>query len=238
MLLDAKNIKQLAEQFSNRDEGRLVVATTHTQARYALPKVVAEFKAQFPKVRLVLHQAGPQEIVSMLHAGEADIGIATPALNESAELVAFPLYEWHHAVIAPVGHPLTSVKKPTLAQVAEYPIITYHEGLTGRSKVDEAFVAADIVPDIVMSALDADVIKTYVELGLGVGIVAWMAFDAQRDRGLRLLSCERLFSSNVTRIAVRKGDYLRGFAYRFIELCSKDLNEAAVRAAVSPYRDE
>jgi LysR family transcriptional regulator, cys regulon transcriptional activator len=238
MLLDAKNIKQLAEQFSNRDQGRLVVATTHTQARYALPKVVAEFKAQFPKVRLVLHQGGPQEIVSMLHAGEADIGIATPALNESAELVAFPFYEWHHAVIVPVGHPLTGVKTPTLAQVAEYPIITYHEGLTGRSKVDEAFAAADIVPDIVMSALDADVIKTYVELGLGVGIVAWMAFDAQRDRGLRLLSCEHLFSSNVTRIAVRKGDYLRGFAYRFIELCSKDLNEAAVRAAVSPYREE
>jgi LysR family cys regulon transcriptional activator len=238
LLLDAKNIKQLAEQYANRDQGRLVVATTHTQARYALPGVVAKFKSQFPKVRLVLHQSGPQEIVSMLQSGEADIGIATPGLDEHPELVAFPFYEWHHAVIAPAGHALASFKKPTLAQVAEFPIITYHEGLTGRSKVDEAFAAADIVPDIVMSALDADVIKTYVELGLGIGIVARMAFDAERDRNLQLVSCEHLFSSNVTRIAVRKGDYLRGFAYRFIELCSKDLNEAEIRTAISPYREE
>lgn len=237
MLMDAGNIKRLAEQFSNRDQGQLTVATTHTQARYALPQVVSRFKQDFPKVQLVLHQAGPAEIVAMLLEGRADIGIATEALEGVPQLVSFPWYAWHHAVIVPVGHPLASAGPLSLEALAEHPIITYHEGFTGRARIDRRFAEAGLTPDIVMSALDSDVIKTYVELGLGVGIVASMAFDAARDGGLRLLPCEHLFEQNTTRIAVRRGHYLRGFAYRFIELCAPELPEALVRAALAPARD-
>jgi LysR family cys regulon transcriptional activator len=237
MLLDANNIKQLAAQFSNRDEGQLVVATTHTQARYALPQVVKHFKEAFPKVHLVLHQSSPPEIVSMLMEGEADIGVATESLSEVPELETFPYYSWHHSVIVPAGHPLEKAKKLTLKAVAEYPIVTYHHGFTGRARIDKSFAAAGFSPDIVMSALDADVIKTYVELGLGIGIVASMAFDKARDRELRQLASDHLFEDNTTVIAVRRGHYLRGFAYRFIELCEPSLTEPAVRAAVSPAKD-
>jgi LysR family cys regulon transcriptional activator len=234
MLIDANNIKQLAEQFSKRDQGQLTVATTHTQARYALPRVVPEFKSAFPKVHLVLHQASPSEIVTLLASGQADIGIATEALDNVPELASFPYYSWHHAVIVPTGHPLEAVKPLTLEAVAEYPIITYHEGFTGRAKIDATFAQAKLVPDIVMSALDADVIKTYVELGLGVGIVASIAFNPARDTGLSLLDSDHLFPDNTTRIAIHRGHYLRGFAYRFIELCSGALSESTVKAALAP----
>jgi LysR family cys regulon transcriptional activator len=234
MLLDARNIKGLADQFRRRDEGQLTIATTHTQARYALPKVVVEFKRLFPRVHLALHQGGPAEIVSMLQLGEADIGVATEALGGVDELVSFPFYSWRHALIVPKGHPLGEVPSPSLESVAEYPLITYHEGFTGRERVDQAFSGAGLAPDVVMSALDADVIKTYVALGLGVGIVASMAYDPQRDDHLQLIETPHLFAENVTRIAVRRGRYLRGYAYRFIELCSPGLTEAAVRAALSP----
>ena len=167
ILLDVKNVKRLAEQFSKRDQGRLTIATTHTQARYALPSVVTQFKKAFPQVHLVLHQSSPGEIVSMLLDGIADIGIATEALESVTELASFPYYSWHHAVIVPPGHPLESVHPLTLEAIAEFPIITYHEGFTGRSGIDETFAKAGLILDIAMSALDADVIKTYVELGTG-----------------------------------------------------------------------
>ncbi|MDO9600521.1 MAG: LysR substrate-binding domain-containing protein, partial [Azoarcus sp.] len=232
MLLDAANIKRLAEQYSKRDQGRLTVVTTHTQARYALPKVVTEFKRAFPKVHLKLHQGSPDEIVQMLLDGEADIGVATEALAEVPELASFPYYAWHHSVIVPEGHALQAVSPLTLEAVAEYPIITYHEGFTGRARIDKTFSAIGLVPDVVMSALDADVIKTYVELGLGVGIVAAMAFAPGRDGNLIQLDSKHLFPENITRIAVRRGHYLRGFAYRFIELCSPELTETRIAAAV------
>ena len=238
MLLDAMNIKRLAEQFSNRDVGQLTVVTTHTQARYALPEVVAKFKAEFPKVHLALHQGSPKEIVAMLRAGEADIGVATEALDEETDLVAFPWYEWRHAAIVPRSHPLAAAGRFTLADLAEQPLITYHEGFTGRGRIDRAFADAGLTPDIVMSALDADVIKTYVELGLGVGIVASMAWHPKKDEGLALLEGEDVFPANVTRIGVRRGHYLRGYAYRFIELCAPALTESAVRAALAPDKDE
>ena len=233
MLLDAANIKRLAEQYSTRDEGQLTVATTHTQARYALPKVVTEFKRAFPKVHLKLHQGSPGEIVQMLLDGEADIGVATEALAEVAELASFPYYGWHHSVIVPAGHPLEAVQPLTLAAIAEFPVITYHEGFTGRARIDQAFAAAGLVPDVVISALDADVIKTYVELGLGVGILAAMAFNPARDGELRELESAHLFPQNVTRIAVRRGHYLRGFAYRFIALCAPELSEEKVVEALA-----
>jgi LysR family cys regulon transcriptional activator len=238
LLLDAANIRHLADQFSNRDRGNLNVATTHTQARYALPEVVGKFKAAFPKVHLVLHQASPREIVSMLLSGEADIGIATEALDETPELACFPFYDWNHAAIVPEAHPLAAVKPVTLEAIAEYPIVTYHEGFTGRSRIDATFTKAGLTPDIVMSALDADVIKTYVELGLGVGIIASIAYKPTKENGLRLLDCDALFETNTTLIAVRKGHYLRGYGYKFMELCVPALTEARVRGAIAPSREE
>jgi LysR family cys regulon transcriptional activator len=190
--------------------------------------MVAEFKRAFPKVHLKLHQASPGEIVQMLLDGEADIGIATEAVADVAELASFPYYSWQHSVVVPAGHPLEAVKPLTLEAIAAFPVITYHEGFTGRARIDKAFTQAGLIPDVVMSALDADVIKTYVELGLGVGILASMAFNPTRDGDLRQLDSTHLFPENVTRIAVRRGHYLRGFAYRFIELCAPELTEAVV----------
>lgn len=232
MLLDASNIKNLAEQYSQQDSGQLTIATTHTQARYALPKVVTEFKKLYPKVHLKLHQGSPTEIAQMLLDGEADIGVATEALGNIPDLATFPYYSWHHAVVIPLGHPLEQVQPLTLEAIAEHPIITYHEGFTGRAVLEQAFHAAGLVPDIVMSALDADVIKSYVELGMGVGIVASVAFNEQRDTTLRRLDCAHLFEQVFTRIAVRRGHLLRRFAYHFIELCSAELTEQRVLAAV------
>jgi len=233
LLLDAKNIKRLADQFSQRDEGDLTIATTHTQARYALPPVVVKFKDAFPNVRLILHQASPKEIMSMLLEGSADIGVATEALEDNPEIAAFPYYSWEHAVIVPAGHPLADDEPMTLEKIAAWPIITYDAGFTGRPHIDAAFQAAGIEPDIVMTALDADVIKTYVELGLGVGIIASMAHDGSRD-SVKLLSSKGLFARNTSRIAVRRGRYLRGYAYKFIELCSPELTEVAVRTKLAP----
>ncbi len=238
ILLDTQNIKKLGEQFSNRDRGQITVATTHTQARYALPHIVTAFKKEFPKVNLVLHEASPSEIVAMLRDGRADIGIATEALQDAPDLAAFPWYSWHHGVIVPDGHPLTNEKELTLDAIADWPIVTYQTGFTGRGRIDEAFQKAEIIPDIVMTALDADVIKAYVELELGIGIVATMAFNAERDAQLELLDATSLFSANTSRIAVRRGTYLRTYSYRFIELCSGELTESIVRLEASAARSD
>lgn len=232
MLLDVKNIKNLADQYSQQDSGDLVVATTHTQARYALPTVVTAFKKLYPKVHLKLHQGSPEEIAKLLTTGEADIGVATETLGLIPELASFPYYSWHHAVIVPQGHELAKEKELTLEAISRYPIITYHEGFTGRARIEKAFAEENILPDIVMSALDADVIKSYVELGLGIGIVASIAFDNNRDQGLQMLNADHLFPENLTRIAVRRGHLLRRFAYHFIELCSPELTEKVITADI------
>jgi LysR family cys regulon transcriptional activator len=224
----------LGQQFSNRDEGQLTVATTHTQARYVLPRVVAAFREAFPKVHLILHQGSPKEIAAMLASGDADIGVATESLAGVPGLVSFPFYEWHHAVIVPKGHPLAKAGKLTLEQLAKHPLITYHEGYTGRALIDRTFAEAGLAPDIVLSALDSDVIKTYVELGLGVGIIAEMAFVEGREGNLVLRKERALFPANTARIGLRRGHYLRGYGYRFIEQCSSELSEARVRAALAP----
>lgn len=229
ILLDTANIKRLGEQFAGSDRGELNIATTHTQARYAMPQAVAQFRKLFPHVHLVLHQGSPQEIAAMLLDGRADIGIATEALADNPDIAAFPYHSWNHAVVVPQGHELEKVLPLTLEAIAEWPIITYHEGFTGRPAIDAAFAKAGLAPDIVMAALDADVIKSYVELGLGIGIVASIAFDHERDKGLRLLESKHLFPLSTSRIALRRGRYLRGYAYRFIELCAPDLTEAHVR---------
>lgn len=233
ILLDTANIKRLGEQFASVDRGELSIATTHTQARYALPLAVAQFRTAYPNVHLVLHQGSPQEIASMLLDGRADIGIATESLADNPDIAAFPYHSWNHVVVVPKSHELEKVKPLTLEAIAEWPIITYHEGFTGRPAIDAAFAKAKLAPDIVMAALDADVIKSYVELGLGIGIIASIAFDAARDDGLRLLDCRHLFPVSTSRIALRRGRYLRGYAYKFIEYCSPELTEAAVRKSAA-----
>ncbi len=237
ILRDTQNIKKLGEQFANSRKGNLTIATTHTQARYALPGVVTAFKREFPDVTLILQETSPTQIATMLVEGTADIGIATEALEDVPELATFPYYSWHHGVVVPAGHPLESTTPLTLEAIADFPLITYHQGLTGRGRIDRAFEKAGLDPNIVMAALDADVIKAYVELDLGVGIVASMAFEPSRDTRLRRLDASHLFDVNVSRLAARRGAYLRGYAYRFIELCSADLTEAVVKSEIDVARD-
>ncbi|NHC05856.1 LysR family cys regulon transcriptional activator [Azonexus fungiphilus] len=234
ILLDTHNLRRIADQFASRETGHFVVATTHTQARYALPRIIQWFKADYPKVHLTLLQGSPQEIAELLVSGRADIGIATEAVNKVPELASFPYYSWHHAIIVPHGHPLQALEQVTLEALAEYPIITYHEGFTGRAHVDSAFAEAGVVPDIVLSAIDADVIKTYVGLGLGVGVVASVAYDAAQDRNLALIEVPHLFPANTTHLAVRRGTYLRSYAHAFIEKVCPDLGEEAIKAALKP----
>lgn len=233
MLVDADNIKRLADDFNKVDEGTLTIATTHTQARYVLPPIVNQFKKAFPKVHLVLQQASPIEIAEMLLQGEADIGIATESLTTEENLASVPYYNWQHSIIVPQSHPLTQIPNITLEDLAQYPIITYHGGFTGRSKIDKAFEDAGIDVDLVMSALDADVIKTYVELGMGVGIVNDVAYDPERDYRLKQIKTD-IFGVNTTWIAVRKGHLLRGYGYEFISLCSPEADIKALKKVAYP----
>ncbi|GLU34706.1 CysB family HTH-type transcriptional regulator [Trinickia caryophylli] len=223
MLLDAENLRRVARQYADEDTGHLVVATTHTQARYALPSVIREFREVFPKVHLALRQGNPRQIAQMLVEGEADIAISTEALDRYPDIVTFPCYSWHHIVVVPQQHPLVGHANVALEDVAEYPIITYERDFTGRSHIDEAFAKTGRLPDVVLTAIDADVIKTYVELGMGVGIVAAMAYDARRDSGLVALDSQHLFEASTTRVGLRKGAILRAYAYRLIEMFAPQL---------------
>ena len=231
ILRDTQNLKTIADQYASREQGNLAIATTHTQARYALPEVIKQFKARYPKVHLTLHQGGPTEIAETLVQGTADIGIATEVLHVSPALAAFPSYSWHHGVIVPHDHPLAKLETLTLAAIAEYPIITYNEGYTGRAQVDRAFAEADLHPDFVLSAIDADVIKTYVEVGLGIGVIASMAFNKSKDSGLKLLNADHLFEKNTTYLAVHRGTFLREFAHQFALMLAPEIDETALRAA-------
>ena len=234
LLQEAHNLRQAGKEFVSRLEGGLTIAATHSQARYALPHAVRDFRELFPQVTLHLHQGSPRQIAEMLLQGEADIGIATEALANYPQLVTLPCYRWTHSVVVPPGHPLLQLDGPvTLAQLARYPIITYDVGYTGRSHIDEAFQAAGIQPSVVLTAMDADVIKTYVELGMGVGIVASIAIDAERDQHLRTLDARHLFRINLTRLAIRRGVWLRGYAYKFIETFAPTLTREAVDQALS-----
>jgi LysR family cys regulon transcriptional activator len=234
LLLDADNLKRVGEDFSAQDTGRLSIAATHSQARYALPMVVRDFRQVFPGVTLNLHQGSPKQVAEMLLSGEADIGVATEALAQYEQLLALPCYRWTHSVVVPPGHALLTHDGPiTLEELARFPIITYESGYTGRTHIDEAFAKAGLTPDIVLSAMDADVIKTYVELGMGVGIVASIAFDAERDRTLRALDARHLFEVNMTRLAIRRGTWLRGYVHAFIESFAPTLTRAVVRRALA-----
>jgi LysR family cys regulon transcriptional activator len=228
MLLDAENLRRVARQYADEDTGHLVVATTHTQARYALPDVIRQFKEVFPKVHLALRQGSPRQIAQMLVEGEADIAISTEGLDRYSDIVTFPCYTWHHVIVVPKAHPLVRLTKVTLEDVAEYPIITYERDITGRSNIDEAFEKTGRLPDVVLTAIDADVIKTYVELGMGVGVVAAMAYDPRRDTELVALDSQHLFESSTTRVGLRKGAILRAYAYRLIEMFAPQLAETDI----------
>lgn len=238
ILSDAHNIRQLASSFANREAGRLRVTTTHTQARYALPRVVKGFREQFPQVQLELHQGSPDEIVRLLQSGEMDVGISSERLERSAGIVAFPYYRWHHNVVVPREHPLLQEAELTLAQLAEWPIITYQSGLTGRARVDEAFASAGIIPEILLSAQDSDVIKTYVELGLGVGILADMAFDAARDANLVQLDGSHLFAPHTAWIGLKQGQYQPNFVWQFIQLCNPALSLSDIQGRVLGQQED
>jgi LysR family cys regulon transcriptional activator len=232
MLHDAGNLKQVAEEFHSQDSGSLTIATTHTQARYALPPTVKHFIKRYPGVNLGLHQGSPTQIAEQVLSGEADIGTATESLSLYDELVTLPCYEWNHCVIAPLKHPILEEKKLTLAKITQYPIITYDFAFSGRGKINAAFEAANIQPNIALTAIDADVIKTYVELGLGIGILAKMAFIPERDQHLHMIDAGHLFKPSTTRIAIRKNEFLRGYTYDFIELFAPHLTRNVVAKAM------
>ena len=231
ILQDSSNLRQAAQEFAAQQNGTLSIAATHSQARYALPTAVQEFRLQFPNVKLHLHQGSPRQVAEMLLSGEADVGIATEALAQFDELLALPCYRWTHSVIVPPGHALLDGPL-TLERLAAFPLITYDTGFTGRTHIDDAFAQRQLTPNIVLAAMDADVIKTYVELGMGVGLVASIAFESERDTALRAIDAGSLFGINVTRLAVRKGTYLRSFVYAFIESFAPTLNRAVVEGAL------
>ena len=233
VLQEAENLKRAAHDFGDRDSGELTIATTHTQARYALPRVVGEFKGRYPRVHLTLQQGNPLQLAEMVHTGAADIAIATEVLDDFPGLLALPAYTWSHCAVVPPRHALLKAGTLTLEALAKYPIVTYDAAFAGRTHVDAAFAARDLAMDVVLSAIDADVIKTYVELGLGVGIIAAMAFDTKRDRQLRSIDCSHLFRSNTTRVAVKRGSLLRGYAYEFIELFAPALNRKLIERALA-----
>jgi len=234
LLQDAESLQRASEEFTLGQTGVLSIAATHSQARYALPPAVRDFRATHPQVKLQMHQGSPEQIMQMLITGVADIGIASHVLADRPELVALPCYRWTHSIIVPEGHALLD-GPVTLQRLAEFPVITYEVGLTGRESIDDAFRRANLRPDMVLTAMDADVIKTYVELGLGVGIVASIALeDEPEDSKLRAIDARNLFSINTTSVAVRRGGLLRGFAYDFIETfaghLTRDVVEVAQRA--------
>lgn len=233
ILRETENIKRVGEEYAGGDSGSLVIATTHTQARYALPAVVKQFIERHPKVRLSMHQGSPTQIADWTIKGEADIAIATEALDQYPQLVMLPCYQWGHCVVAPDGHPILAERNLSLASLANWPLITYDPAFAGRSRISKAFERAQLEPNIVLAAIDADVIKTYVSLGLGLGIIARMAYDPARDFGLKAIDAAHLFGSNTTRIGLRRGTYIRQYEYDFIELFASQLSKKAVDMAMA-----
>jgi LysR family transcriptional regulator, cys regulon transcriptional activator len=231
LLAEADNLRQVGREFADQDVGSLTIATTHTQARYALPSVVQAFRSEYPKVRLSLQQGSPTQIAEMVMAGQADVAIATEALDHYPELLALAGYTWHHCVIVPHGHPLTKAKHLSVEELARYPLITYSPEFTGRSHIDQAFAVKGLKMDVVLTAIDADVIKTYAELGMGVGIIAAMAYDPKRDAKLHAIDAGQIFHNNTTRVAIKRAAYLRRYTYAFIQMFAPHLTQELVDKA-------
>ncbi len=237
LLQEAENVRRIGADFAGADSGVLTIAATHTQARYALPSAVKDFCATHPQVSLHLVQGSPRQIAAQVLAGEVDLGVATEALSEYPELVALPCYRWTHVVVVTAGHELARREAAghplTLEDLAAHPLISYEPGYTGRGHIDEAFAKAGLEARFVLQAMDADVIKTYVELGIGVGVIASVAFDEARDRGLLALDARHLFATNTTRVAIKRGSYLRGYVYDFIQTFAPTLTRGVIEAALA-----
>jgi LysR family cys regulon transcriptional activator len=227
ILAELENLKRIGAEYAARESGELRIAATHTQARYVLPPVVVAFRNRYPNVKLTLLQGTPSQLVGWVKADQADIAIATEALALSADMVTLPCYKWEHVVVAPLGHPVLEGAL-TLQRLANYPLITYERAFAGRGRIDAAFQQAGLVPQIMLEAIDADVIKTYAGLGMGVGIIAGMAFDFVKDHPLVGLPAAHLFGHNTTRLGVRQGVFMRALMYDFIELFSPDLTRDMV----------
>lgn len=232
LLLEAENLQRAGETYSGKTTGTLSVAATHTQTRYVLPAAVQTFRAAFPDVRIALQQSAPEHIAEWVLSGKADIGIATEGLSRFDELVSFACYEWHHVIVVPDGHSLLAHKHVTLEDLVMHPLITYDQGFTGRSHIDEAFASKQLAPDVVLTAMDSDVIQQYVAMGLGVGLVASMAAE-QMPKGLKAIRAAHLFAPNLTRVAVRRGAFLREYAIDFIRLLAPKLSLDELAQVVS-----
>lgn len=233
LLAESENLKRVGEEFGSEASGRFTIATTHTQARYVLPAAIKRFMERYPSVQLTLHQGNPTQVAKQAVSGEADLAIATEAFEQfEDELVLLPCYQWNRCVVVPPGHALLAEQPLTLEAIARFPIITYDYAFTGRSHIDKAFTLRGLTPNIALTAIDADVIKTYVELGLGIGVIASMAFDPKRDTNLRAIDVSHLFESSTTRIGLRRGTYLRRYVFDFIELFAPHLKRETVEAAM------
>jgi len=228
ILREVNNLKRIGEQYSAQDSGTLSIATTHTQARYVLPLPVAQLRSAYPNVNISLHQGAPDQVARMVMDETAEIGIATESLSDYPELITLPCYEWEHVLVLPKDHPLASVADLQLSDLAREPIITYHPSFTGRTRIDKAFAAQHLTPRIALEAIDSDVIKTYVRLGMGVGIVAEMAVRDITDEDLLVRPAGHLFGRNLARIAFKKQAYLRQFVFEFAQLLNPELNAARI----------
>ncbi|MDU7869066.1 MAG: LysR substrate-binding domain-containing protein, partial [Pantoea sp.] len=238
ILDEAGKVRRLADVFTNETSGILTIATTHTQARYSLPKIIKAFRQLYPNVRLELNQGSPQEIVSMLLAGEADIGIASEMLVNNSSLAAFPWFSWHHALLVPKEHELVQNQPVSLSTLSRYPLITYRQGITGRSRVDRAFQSAGLKPDIVLSAQDSDVVKTYVKLGLGVGILADQACETEENDDLVRVEATHLFDASTVWLGLKRGQLQRNYVWQFLELCNANLSLEEIKRQALSYGNE
>lgn len=236
IMLEIQNIKRVGDDFSKIETGTLTIATTHTQARYKLPAAVKQFIESYPHVKLNIHQGNPSQVTEQVASGEADIGIATEAISLDGKLLCLPCYEWNRCLVVPKGHHLIDAVPLTLAKIASYPLITYDFAFTGSTLVSKVFHDAGVMPNVVLTAIDADVIKTYVGLGLGVGLIANMAYDEERDKDLVRLDCSHLFPPSTTYLGVRKDAFLRGYIYGFIELLAPKFNRKSVDEALKSHR--
>lgn len=233
VLLDVENIHQLAADSKNDQLGTLSIGTTHTQARYALPKAIKAFSQRYPDVHLNMVQGTPTEIAEMVATGRIDLAIATEGLAQFDSLAILPCYDWNRSIVVPPNHPLLSEKKLSLEAIAQYPILTYVMGFTGRAQQDQAFIERGLHPNVIFTATDADVIKTYVELELGIGIIASMAFDDVKDSSLQAIDASHLFKPSTTHLGIRRGSFLRGYSYAFIEFLAPHLTKKVVEQAIA-----
>lgn len=232
VVLEMQNIKRVGDEYSREDSGELTIATTHTQARYRLPAAVKQFMAQYPNVKLTIHQGNPQQVTELVAAGEADIGIATESISNDERLSCLPCYAWNRCLVTQGGHPLLAVTPPTLQDLANYPLITYDFAFTGGTLVSKTFHDAGVQPNVVFTAIDADVIKTYVNLGLGIGLIANMAYDPVRDAPLQSIDCSHLFPDSTTYLGVRRDAFLRDYMLNFITMLSPQYDKRTVQRAL------